>query len=125
MAFFDTLRRAVGMKPGDATRRAALAAAVDEVEAELKRMGWWQDTPPEPERMQFRQPFGMDTLAFSQWLQFVFVPAARSMIAGERPLPPSSMLAPHAVREYDGQEEETWQLCNILRRVDAAVNGRD
>ena len=125
MALFDRLRRAVGMKPSDATRRAALALAVDEVEAELRRMGWWQDTPPEPERMQFRQPFAMDTLAFSQWLQFVFVPAARSMIAGERALPPSSMLAPHAVREYDGQEEETWQLCNLLRRVDAAVNGHD
>lgn len=125
MALFDTLRRAVGLKPGEQARRAALAEAVDAVEAELRRMGWWRDSAPEPERMQFRQPFGMDTLAFSEWLQFVFVPAARSMVAGERPLPPSSMLAPHAVREYDGQEDETHALCAALRRVDAAVNGRD
>ena len=65
----------------------------------------------------------MDTMAFSQWLQFVFVPMARAMIAGERPLPPSSSLAPHAVREFDGQDEAA-RLCDILRDIDAAVGGR-
>lgn len=125
MGWLDGLRRTVGMKPSDDTRRAALATALEAVEAQLQRMGWWETQPPPPERMQFRQPFGMDTLAFSQWLQWVFVPAARSMVAGERPLPPSSMLAPHAVREYDGMEEETHLLCQRLREVDAAVNGHD
>jgi len=118
MGLFTRLR-----KPGEAARRAALAPAVDALEAELRRLGWWQSAPIEPERMQFRAPFGMDTMAFSQWLQFVFVPAARSMLAGERELPPSSMLAPHAVREFDGVDE-AWELCDILRRIDEAVNGR-
>lgn len=122
MGLFDKLRRGIGMKADQATRLAALASAIAEMEAELRRMGWWQETPIEPERMQFHQPFGMDTMAFSQWLQFVLVPAAHSMIAGERPLPPSSLLAAHAVREFDGQDEAT-ALCDALRRVDAAVNG--
>ena len=122
MGLFDKLRRGLGMKADDRTRLAALASAIAALEAELRRMGWWQDTPIEPERMQFRQAFGMDTMAFSQWLQFVLVPAAHSMLAGERPLPPSSMLAAHAVREFDGQDEAN-ALCDVLRRVDAAVNG--
>ena len=122
MGLFDKLRRGVGMKADESARLAALRSAISELEAELRRMGWWQETPIEPERMHFRQAFGMDTMAFSQWLQFVLVPAAHSMLAGERPMPPSSMLAAHAVREFDGQDEANG-LCDILRRVDAAVNG--
>ena len=95
---------------------------MDALEAELRRLGWWQAQPPPPEKMQFTQAFGMDTLAFSQWLQWVFVPAARSMLAGERPLPPSSMVGVHAVREFDG-DDDAQMLCSILIRVDAAVNG--
>lgn len=122
MGLFDSLRRGLGGKPDDDARRATLAPAVAALEAELQRLGWWQSAPIEPEKLQFRAAFAMDTMAFQQWLQFVFVPAARSMLAGERPLPPSSMLAAHAVREFDGCDEAD-ALCGILRRIDAAVNG--
>lgn len=109
------------MKPTDAQRRAALAPHIDALEAELRRLGWWQATPIAPEKLEFRSAFGMDTLAFSQWLQFVFVPIAREMVAGDRPLPPSSMLAAHAVREFDGVDEAA-HLCDVLHEIDAAVN---
>jgi uncharacterized protein YqcC (DUF446 family) len=122
MGWFDAVKRTVGIKPGAPARLAALAPEVDALEAELRRLGWWQAEPPPPDKMQFRLPFGMDTLAFSQWLQFVFVPAARSMLSGERPLPPSSAVGVHAVREFDG-DDAAWELCRILMRVDAAVNG--
>ena len=113
--------RSGGAGRTDEARRAALAPAVAALEAELRRLGWWQVAPIEPERMNFRQAFGMDTMAFAQWLQFVFVPAAREMLAGRRPLPPSSMLAAHAVREFDGVPEAD-RVCAILRDVDAAVD---
>jgi uncharacterized protein YqcC (DUF446 family) len=118
---WSSIRRLAGGKRSDDARRAALAAEVDALEAELVRLGWWQSAPIEPEKLNFRQPFGMDTLAFSQWLQFVFVPAARDMLAGHRALPPSSMLAAHAVREFDGVDEAAG-VCEILRRIDDAVN---
>ena len=103
-------------------RRAMLARETDALEAELRRLGWWQATPIEPERMDFRAAFAMDTMAFSQWLQFVFVPAAREIAAGRRDLPPRSMLAAHAVREYDGVDAAD-ALCAILGRIDAATHG--
>jgi uncharacterized protein YqcC (DUF446 family) len=121
MGWFDSLRRVAGIKPGDAARLAALAPQVDALEAELRRLGWWQSAPPAPERMQFTMAFGIDKLAFGEWLQWVFLPAARSMLAGERPLPPSSMVGVHAVRELDG-DDDAQMLCTILIRVDTAVN---
>lgn len=117
-------KRSPGGRPGDAARRAALAPLVDALEAELRRMGWWQDRPIEPERLQFRAAFGMDTMAFPQWLQFVFVPAGRAVAAGTRPLPPASALAAHAVREFDGLDEQTVTLRELLQRIDAAIEGR-
>ena len=122
MGWFESLKRGVGIRPNANARLAALAPEVDALEAELKQLGWWESTPPPPEKMQFRQAFGMDTLAFSQWLQFVFVPAARSMLAGERELPPSSMVGVHAVREFDG-DDAAQGVVSILIRIDAAVNG--
>jgi uncharacterized protein YqcC (DUF446 family) len=122
MGLLDSLRRSLGDKKDDLARLAALAPAIDALETELRRLGCWQSTPIEPEKLQFRAAFGMDTMAFSQWLQFVFVPAARSMLAGERALPPSSMLAAHAVREFDGYDE-AGPLCEVLCRIDVAVNG--
>lgn len=121
MGLFDSLRRAAGLKPGDAARLAAFAPQVDALEAELRRLGWWQAEPPPPERMQFTMAFGIDKLAFGEWLQWIFVPAARSMLAGERPLPPSSMVGVHAVRELDG-DDDARMLCTILIRIDTAVN---
>jgi uncharacterized protein YqcC (DUF446 family) len=120
---FERIGKLLGGKTDEATRRAGLASATAELEAELRRLGWWQDVPLEPERMRFRSAYGMDTMAFSQWLQYVFVPAARAVVAGERPLPPGSALAAHAVREFDGMDEAE-ALCAILRRVDDAVEGR-
>ena len=120
---FDRIIKRLRGRPDDAARRAALAVATDALVAELQRLGWWQATPIEPERLQFRAAFGMDTMAFSQWLQFVFVPAARAVAAGDRPLPPGSALAVHAVREFDGVEE-AGPLCDVLRRIDDAVEGR-
>jgi uncharacterized protein YqcC (DUF446 family) len=107
----------------DDPRRSMLAPHVDALEAELRRLGWWQAGPATREMLAFERAFAMDTMAFSQWLQFVFLPAARDMLAGTRALPPSSSLAPHAVREFDGVDEAS-ELEAILRRIDDAVNGR-
>src|SRR5215216_345513 len=49
----------------------AVAAKIAEIESEMKRIGMWQSAPLEPERYNFTQAFAMDTMAFSQWLQFV------------------------------------------------------
>ncbi|HET9483688.1 MAG TPA: YqcC family protein [Xanthomonadales bacterium] len=106
----------------DDARRTKLAPHVHALEAELRRLGWWQSQPPTPEQLAFQRPFAMDTMAFSQWLQFVFLPIARDMLAGTRTLPPSSSLAPHAVRELDGVDDAR-ELEAILRRIDDAVNG--
>ncbi len=81
------------------TRAAQLA---DEVEAELKVIGCWlEDDLPET-AYQFQQAFAMDTMTFSQWLQFVLIPRVRQIIAEQGEFPSHSMVGVQAMREFDG-----------------------
>lgn len=80
-------------------QRAAQFA--DEIEAEMRRIGMWQEAPLRPEQLRFTQAFAMDTMTFSQWLQFVFLPRLREAIATNI-FPASSSVAAQAVREFDG-----------------------
>lgn len=90
---------------------------IDQIEAEMRNIGMWQDQPLRPEQMEFEQAFAMDTMTFSQWLQFIFVPRVREAVtSGE--FPSGSSVATQAVREFDGYENAD-RLITLLSEFDA------
>ena len=100
------------------TRAGQLAEAL---EAELRRLQCWSEPVPTFDPAA-DGPFGMRRLAFEQWLQAVLVPALREIERGERPVPPSSNLCGHAVREFDGRDDRQ-PLIDLLRDVDSLSGG--
>jgi len=90
---------------------------INEIEAEMKHSGLWQSEPLKPEQLNFRQAFAMDTMAFSQWLQFIFIPRVREAIAANR-FPSSSSVGGQAVREFDTVREAS-RLTTLLSEFDA------
>lgn len=96
----------------------SISGIADRLEAELRRLGAWSNTPLPPERMQFSRAFGGDTMAFEQWIQFVLVARLREIAATGGPLPPSSQLRAYAVREFDGREDQMAALIDLLGAVD-------
>jgi uncharacterized protein YqcC (DUF446 family) len=102
------------MKPGYGPVQTKIAA----IEAEMKRLGWWQDQPLKPEQYDFHQAFAMDTLTFTQWLQFIFIPRVNDIIASQGVFPDHSMVATQAVREFDGIGEAS-NLVRLLSEFDA------
>jgi uncharacterized protein YqcC (DUF446 family) len=100
---------------------AAVETKLDAIEAEMKKIGMWQAEAPPPENLVITQAFGADKLAFSQWLQFVFIPRVRTIIAEKGRFPSQSQVADQAFREwsmYDNRPEvET--LIDLLRDFDA------
>ena len=76
----------------------------DRIEAEMRRVGLWQGAPLRPEQLNFKKAFAMDTMAFSQWLQFIFLPRVREAVATNN-FPSSSSVGAQAVREFDGCPE--------------------
>lgn len=69
-------------------RRAADAAL--QIELALREAGLWHEQAPTPAAMASRTPFCADTLGFTQWLQFVFLPRVHMLIESNQPLPQSS-----------------------------------
>lgn len=96
--------------------RAQIEAAAFEVERTMRRLGVW--TEPPPPLPPFQAPFGMDAMPFEHWIQLVLVPRLREIASSGAPLPPSSNLAGHAVREFDGRDD-MHPLVEALRGVDA------
>ena len=80
----------------------AVERKIDEIEAEMRRIGMWQEEPLPPEMYNFTRAFGMDTMAGAQWLQFILIPRVRSIIAERGDFPNGSAVAVWASREFDG-----------------------
>jgi uncharacterized protein YqcC (DUF446 family) len=89
----------------------------DRIEAEMRRIGFWQDKPLRPEQMEFTQAFALDTMTYAQWLQFIFLPRVREAAAANQ-FPSSSSVGTQAVREFDGSLE-AGDLITLLAEFDA------
>jgi uncharacterized protein YqcC (DUF446 family) len=89
----------------------------DLIEAEMKRIRYWQETPLRPEQMQFTKAFAVDTMTFTQWLQFIFLTRVREAAAANQP-PSGSSVSAQAVREFDGDPDAD-NLITLLSEFDA------
>ncbi len=89
---------------------------IAEIEAEMHRIGLWQAEPLQPEQYQFSKAFAMDTMTFSQWLQFIFIPRVRDRAASGI-FPSTSQVSIQAIREFEGVPEAS-HLVTLLSKFD-------
>ena len=89
----------------------------DQIEAEMHRVGLWQTEPLRPEQLDFTQAFAMDTMTFTQWLQFIFLVRLREAIATNE-FPSGSSVGAQAVREFD-VHPDAGRLLTLLSEFDA------
>ena len=103
---------------------AAFATLADRIEAELRSLGAWQADADRPSQDAFANggAFGMNTMAYTQWIQWVLVSRLREVAAGTMDVPPTSQVGVHAVREFDGWYEAS-ALNDLLIAVDDLVEG--
>jgi uncharacterized protein YqcC (DUF446 family) len=95
-----------------------VASRLQLIEDEMKRINFWQDTPIDPAAMNFKKAFAMDTMAYTQWLQFIFIPRVKQIIAEHGKFPSSSSVGTQAIREFDGQDQAN-NLVTLLCEFDA------
>ena len=100
-----------------------IAAVLIDIEAQLRQLGLWQARPPPPEALASDQPFAVDTLTLSQWLQFIFLPTLYGMLERGETLPRECGIAPMAEEYFRGSGLATGQLLDALARVDALLSG--
>jgi len=86
------------------------------IEVEMHRIGLWQAEPLQLKQYQFSRAFAMDTMTFSQWLQFIFIPRVRDCAASGM-FPSTSQVSIQAIREFDGMPEAS-HLVILLSEFD-------
>jgi uncharacterized protein YqcC (DUF446 family) len=99
-----------------------LIAVVDGLEAELRRMQLWEVEPPSATQLASTQPFCVDTLAFSQWLQWLLIPRMRRIFAGEGDLPTKSAIWPYA-EDCVEHLDDPHALLLLIERFDRLIRG--
>ena len=114
------------MKPTLEHARGELLGKLDEIEAELKTIGYWDDgLDSEDLRKKFdkREIESWLDLVFSQYLQAIFLPEAREAVR-DAELPRESFVSVRAAREYEFWSEipEAQRLTELLSQFDCLVD---
>lgn len=102
----------------DPTRRQ-LSTLLDALEDEMREIALWQGTPPPREAFESSVPFFADQMAFSEWLQWVFVARFRAIIEGGHPLPDNCQVAPMAEEALRGMNTDVSRITMLLVEVDS------
>ncbi len=86
-------------------------------------MGVWSSIPLPEEKFENMGAFGINTMAFVEWIQFMLLPVMQEIIKDKETLPSDSMISVYAVREFNGDNRYA-HLYDLLRQLDDMANGR-
>lgn len=92
------------------------------VEIEMRRIEVWSIEPPSEEALASSQPFCIDTLEFTEWLQFVFLERMRFIVEQGHGLPGVSGIAPMAEEHFRGRPESGDGLVRELKAIDVLLS---
>ncbi|AMQ87785.1 YqcC family protein [Marinobacter sp. LQ44] len=93
------------------------------IEIELRRLDVWEVNPPPEHAFRSTQPFCLDTMEFTQWLQFVFLQKMKALVEAGQPLPSVSGIAPMAEEHFRGRAQSGQGLILALEEMDRLLSG--
>lgn len=92
------------------------------IEQVLRDHDLWQETLADPAALESTQPFCMDTLEPSEWLQWVLIPRMHALLDSDHPLPTEFAIAPYYEMALDSGRRERKALLAALQALDAFFN---
>jgi uncharacterized protein YqcC (DUF446 family) len=93
------------------------------IRTEMEALELWQSSPPSAQALASTQPFCIDTLHFTEWLQWLLIPRLQEMIRQELPLPQSSQIQPMAEEVFKQMQADTDALLALINRLDETLSG--
>nr|WP_298147939.1 YqcC family protein [uncultured Pseudomonas sp.] len=91
------------------------------IERELRVLGWWQVEPPSAQALASQEPFCVDSMAFEQWLQWIFLPRMKHMLESSAVLPSISGIQPMAEQVYGQGNAQARALIRLLGEFDRLI----
>jgi uncharacterized protein YqcC (DUF446 family) len=90
------------------------------IERELRVQGWWESQAPSAEALASPEPFCVDSLAFEQWLQWIFLPRMKDLLEAGAALPRVSGIQAMAEQVY-GSQARARGLIALLGEFDTLI----
>lgn len=78
---------------------------------------FWEATPPSAEALASDQPFGVESLTPTQWLQWIFIPRMNALLDANAPLPRNFAVTPY-LEEAMKECEHLAQICAPLAALE-------
>ncbi|WP_424405797.1 YqcC family protein [Pasteurella sp. PK-2025] len=78
---------------------------LQQLQAVMVELNVWQVTAPAESAFLSQEPFALDTMSPTEWLQWIFIPRMYALIENEAPLPTQISITPYleeALKEMDG-----------------------
>lgn len=100
------------------TQHKQVELTLQSLQLALSKAGHWSESGISAEALASQQPFCLDTMNFSQWLQFVFIPNIQSLINKQQALPclvKDQGLGPMATEFYAKVEADRTVLAVICQ----------
>lgn len=101
---------------------AEVADRLLSIEVEMRRIDVWSHEPPSDQALASTQPFCVDTLVFTEWLQFVFLARMKEIVERGHGLPGMSGIAPMAEEHFRARAEPAEGLVRELEAVDRLLS---
>ncbi|QCI10701.1 YqcC family protein [Pseudomonas putida] len=91
------------------------------IERELQVQGWWSAEAPNAEALASTVPFAVDSMAFEQWLQWIFLPRMKLILEHGHPLPNASGILVMAETVFTDRPEQSRELRRLLAAFDQLI----
>ncbi|WP_086982576.1 YqcC family protein [Vibrio aphrogenes] len=98
----------------------ALLDVIEQLEDQLIQLSLWESIPPSEAALQSTQPFAVDTLEPTQWLQWIFIPKMRELIQSESQVPIGFEISPY-FEESMASHPHLETILSILQQLDETV----
>lgn len=98
--------------------QTVIASLLMDIEAELRQLGQWELEMPSAEALASTEPFCVDTLSFTQWLQFIFLPRMYDLLEEQRLPPGPCSIAPLAEEYFRNGGLDSARLIRHIAELD-------
>ncbi|MBF0784250.1 YqcC family protein [Muribacter muris] len=75
--------------------KTQVGALLGELQIALRVHQLWEETPPPPEKLANTDPFCVNVLTPSQWLQWIFIPRMQAILEAGAELPRNFAITPY------------------------------
>ncbi len=91
-----------------------LSLLLTNLQQELKNIALWEEAMPEVDALASEEPFCIDTLNLSQWLQWIFIPEMSYLLEQHMPLPNYCGIHEVAEEAFSGMDVGIEPLLSII-----------